>query len=75
LGVQTWRLGGWLTLGHSGRVLGFRSQLRFVPAAGVTIAVLSNQSAADLAPLVRTVLGIVLQPATGPSLTPAARRG
>ncbi len=60
LGVQELRIGPWLTLGHSGKVLGFRAQLRTVPAAGLTIAIMSNQSRTDLLPLVGKLLAIAL---------------
>ncbi|HET7027068.1 MAG TPA: serine hydrolase domain-containing protein [Candidatus Limnocylindrales bacterium] len=66
LGVQVFQVGPWTTLGHSGRLLGFRGQMRFVPATGVSIAVLTNQSRADVAPLVSALLRIVLPPAGGP---------
>jgi D-alanyl-D-alanine carboxypeptidase len=66
LGVQVLQVGPWTTLGHSGRLLGFRGQMRYVPATGVSIAVLTNQSRADVAPLVSTLLRIVLPPAGGP---------
>jgi D-alanyl-D-alanine carboxypeptidase len=74
LGVQLYRFGPWLTLGHSGRVEGFRAQMRYVPAAGLSVAVLANESVADLTPLVRSILGAVLRPASGPRLTPLGRR-
>jgi CubicO group peptidase (beta-lactamase class C family) len=73
LGVQTYTIDGWTTLGHSGRVLGFRGAVRYVPAAGLTIAVLTNQSRADVAPLVARLLADVL-PTSGPRLGPVAGR-
>ncbi len=64
LGVQELTIDGWQTLGHSGRVLGARSQMRYVPAAGLAIAIVTNQSRKDLRPLLAKLLGIALPPAT-----------
>jgi D-alanyl-D-alanine carboxypeptidase len=62
LGVQLYAVGPWTTLGHSGRLLGFRGQMRYVPATGTSIAALTNQSRTDVAPLIRQLLAIVLPP-------------
>ncbi|HEU4673867.1 MAG TPA: serine hydrolase [Candidatus Limnocylindrales bacterium] len=62
LGVQELTVDGWATLGHSGRILGARSQMRYVPAAGLAIAIVTNQSRRDLRPLLARLLGIVLPP-------------
>ena len=48
------------TLGHSGRFLGFRSVVRWLPDDGVAIAVLTNQSRTDPAPVASTLLRIAL---------------
>lgn len=63
LGVQVVEVGGNLTLGHSGRLLGYRSAVRYLPGSGVTIAVLTNQSRTDPGIIVRALLRIALQPA------------
>jgi CubicO group peptidase (beta-lactamase class C family) len=56
LGVQAVRTGAFRTLGHSGRFLGFRGVVRYLPAYGVSIAVLTNQSRTDVNPIVRSLL-------------------
>lgn len=63
LGVQLVEIAGHQTLGHSGRLLGFRSAVRYLPESGVTIAVLTNQSRTDPGIIVRALLRIALQPA------------
>jgi D-alanyl-D-alanine carboxypeptidase len=60
LGVQLIDIAGQPTLGHSGRLLGFRSAVRYLPESGLTIAVLTNQSRTDPAIVVRQLLGIAL---------------
>jgi D-alanyl-D-alanine carboxypeptidase len=62
LGVQAFPIGGRLAVGHSGRLLGFRSSVRHLPAEGVTIAVLTNQSRADPGVIVEALLAIVFEP-------------
>jgi D-alanyl-D-alanine carboxypeptidase len=64
LGVQRLTIDGWATLGHSGRILGARSQMRYVPGPGVAVAILTNQSRRDLRPLLGRLLGLVLPPIT-----------
>ncbi len=72
LGVQTYAVGPWTTLGHSGRLLGFRGELRYLPGQGISIAALTNQSRSDVNPLVARLLAIVL-PAPVPSARSRAR--
>jgi D-alanyl-D-alanine carboxypeptidase len=62
LGVQLTEVGGQPALGHSGRLLGFRSAVRYLPDTRMTIAVLTNQSRTDPSIIVRTLLKIALQP-------------
>ncbi len=62
LGVQAVEVDGKLTYGHSGRLLGFRSVMRHIPADGITIAVLTNQSRADPGTLARALLQVALRP-------------
>lgn len=62
LGVQLVEVAGQDTLGHSGRLLGFRSAVRYLPESGVTIAVLTNQSRTDPGIIVRALLRVALQP-------------
>ena len=66
LGIQAVALDGRPALGHSGRYLGFRNVVRYVPEAGVTIAVLTNQGAYDPAKIATSLLRIV-----APKPTPA----
>jgi D-alanyl-D-alanine carboxypeptidase len=68
LGVQTYDIGPWTTLGHSGRLLGFRGVMRYVPATGISLALVTNQSRADVAPLAARLLAIVLPPAGTPAM-------
>jgi CubicO group peptidase (beta-lactamase class C family) len=56
---------GLRTVGHSGRLLGFRSAVRYLPDRGVAIAVLTNQSRTDPAIIVRNMLRIALTPVEG----------
>jgi D-alanyl-D-alanine carboxypeptidase len=60
LGVQAIVVDGHRTFGHSGRFLGFRSVMRWLPDEGVAIAVLTNQSRADINPLVARLIRIAL---------------
>jgi D-alanyl-D-alanine carboxypeptidase len=59
-GVQAFTIDGHPSLGHSGRLLGFRSAVRHFPIDGVTIAVLTNQSRADPGVIVRALLAVAL---------------
>ena len=47
LGVQAVEFDGHPTLGHSGRLLGFRAVVRWLPRERIAIAVLTNQSRTD----------------------------
>jgi D-alanyl-D-alanine carboxypeptidase len=60
LGVQVLAIDGVITEGHSGRILGFRSALRYVPERGIAVAVLANQSRTDPGPILRVLLRTVL---------------
>jgi hypothetical protein len=62
LGVQAFPINGRLAVGHSGRLLGFRSAVRHFPGDGVTIAVLTNQSRTDPGILVADLLAVVFAP-------------
>jgi D-alanyl-D-alanine carboxypeptidase len=65
LGVQVIDIDGRRTFGHSGRLLGFRSAVRYIPAGDVSIAVLTNQSRVDPGPILRSLLKIALAPGCG----------
>jgi len=71
LGVQAITIDGHRSYGHSGRFLGFRAIMRWLPDEELAIAVLSNQSRADLGPLtVRLVRVVLPDPAPCPCLVP-----
>jgi D-alanyl-D-alanine carboxypeptidase len=65
-GVQVIEIDGRRTIGHSGRLLGFRSAVRYLPDQGVSIAVLTNQSRTDPALIVRSLLRLALTPLDDP---------
>ena len=65
-GTQVVEIDGLTTVGHSGRLLGFRSAVRYLPDQGVSIAVLTNQSRTDPAPIVRSLLRMALTPLDRP---------
>ena len=62
LGVQVATLDGRPTLGHSGRLVGFRSVVRHLPDEGITIAVLMNESNTDPTIIAKALLRIVSPP-------------
>lgn len=59
LGVQVFTIDGRLSYGHSGRLVGARSVVRWFPDEGVAIAVVTNQSRFDPTPLLVDLLAIV----------------
>lgn len=61
LGVQRLQIGERSTLGHSGRLLGFRSVVRHFPSESLTIAVLTNQSRADPAVIVEDLIAVIFR--------------
>ena len=62
LGVQAVPIDGRRTVGHSGRLLGFRAAVRHLPADATTVAVLTNQSREDPGLIVRALLSVVFEP-------------
>ena len=60
LGIQLVGLDGHPALGHSGRYLGYRNVVRYLPTEGVTIAVLTNQGVVDPAVVAASLLKSVL---------------
>jgi D-alanyl-D-alanine carboxypeptidase len=70
LGVQVTTLDGRPALGHSGRLIGFRSVVRHLPTDGITVAVLTNESNTDPTIIAKALLRIVSPPAPAPSPTP-----
>ena len=77
LGVQVTTLDGRPALGHSGRLAGFRSLVRHLPADGITIAVLTNEATNDPTTIAKALLRIVSprEPAPSPSGADPARDG
>ena len=59
--------------GHSGRLLGFRAVVRWLPAERVAIAVLTNQSRTDPTIIARSLLRLALQPSRAAASTAASR--
>jgi D-alanyl-D-alanine carboxypeptidase len=66
LGVQVVTIDGRPALGHSGRLLGFRAVMRWLPEQGIAIAIMTNQSRTDpnvlVRDLLRSILGIPVPP-------------
>jgi D-alanyl-D-alanine carboxypeptidase len=60
LGVQAATVDGRPTLGHSGRLLGSRTVVRWLPDERIAIAVLTNQSRADPNLVVRALIRVAL---------------
>ena len=60
LGIQLVALDGHPALGHSGRYLGYRNVVRYLPTEGVTIAVLTNQGTVDPAVVAASLVKLVL---------------
>lgn len=67
LGVQAPLVNGYRTYGHSGRLLGFQSVVRYLPDQRLTIAVLTNQSRSNPGVIVRELLKVVLPPVLPPA--------
>ena len=70
LGVQSIDIAGRRALGHTGRLLGFRSIVRWLPSEGVAIAVLTNQSRTDPGPIADSLLRLALTPVVAPPVAP-----
>lgn len=71
LGIQRVTLGGYTAYGHSGRYIGIRNVVRYLPDLGITIAVLTNQSLLDPTRIAAALLKVVEPPAPAPSGSPA----
>ncbi len=74
LGIQKVTLNGYTALGHSGRYLGIQNVVRYLPDAGVTIAVLTNQSIWNPNRIASALLKVVL-PTPTPSPSASASGG
>jgi D-alanyl-D-alanine carboxypeptidase len=62
LGAQAVTIDGRPAVGHSGRFLGFRGVMRWLPGERIAIVVLTNQSRRDPAVLARQLLRVALGP-------------
>ena len=71
LGIQALPLAGRPALGHSGRFLGIRNVVRYLPGQGVTIAILTNQSVVDPSRVATALLKVFLPPLPKPLPTPS----
>ncbi|MEO7664823.1 MAG: serine hydrolase domain-containing protein [Candidatus Limnocylindrales bacterium] len=69
LGVQVQQIDGRTTYGHSGRLVGARSVVRWFPTEGIAIAIVSNQARFDLTPVLKDLLTIVAPQQVGGGLT------
>lgn len=70
LGVQVLRIDGRTALGHSGRLVGARSVMRWFPDLGIAIVVLTNESRFDPAPVLRDLLAVVAPELVNPHPRP-----
>jgi D-alanyl-D-alanine carboxypeptidase len=66
LGVQVTRVAGHRALGHSGRFIGVRGELRYLPASGLAIAIIANQNGVDVRPLTAKLVALALSPTPAP---------
>ena len=73
LGVQVTMIGRHRALGHSGRFIGVRGELRYLPDDGLAIAVLTSQNGVDVRPLVAKLVAFALpKPAVPAAPAPSA---
>lgn len=70
LGVQVFQIDGRTSFGHSGRLVGARSAMRWFPDLGIAIAVVTNESRFDPAPILRDLLAIVAPETVNPRPRP-----
>ncbi|MEO8228849.1 MAG: serine hydrolase domain-containing protein [Chloroflexota bacterium] len=71
LGVQVTTIGRHPALGHSGRFIGVRGELRYLTDAGLAIAIVTSQNGADVRPLVAKLVAFALpKPAVPASPVP-----
>ena len=76
LGVQVVTIDGRRAMGHSGRLLGFRAVMRWLPDEGIAVVVMTNQSRTDPNVLVRDLLRSVIGvPPPVPGVPAAALTG
>lgn len=66
LGVQVTTIGRHRALGHSGRFIGVRGELRYLPDDGLAIAILTSQNGVDVRPLVAKLVAFALPKPVAP---------
>jgi D-alanyl-D-alanine carboxypeptidase len=71
LGVQEYTISGRTAYGHGGRLLGARSAIRYLPSAGISIAIVMNTDRGDPAAIAKSLLDIVLPPLPPPPPSPS----
>jgi D-alanyl-D-alanine carboxypeptidase len=70
LGVQVTTIAGHRALGHSGRFIGVRGELRYLPDDGLAIAIITSQNGVNVAPLVAKLVTSALPRPAAPAATP-----
>jgi D-alanyl-D-alanine carboxypeptidase len=70
LGAQAVTIDGRAAVGHSGRFVGFRSVMRWLPEERIAIVVMTNQSRRDPGVVARSLLRVVLGPPPAPAPSP-----
>jgi D-alanyl-D-alanine carboxypeptidase len=68
LGVQVTKIDGHRAYGHSGRFIGVRGELRYLPTDGLAIAILTNQNGVDVRPLTAKLVVLALPKSVMPAL-------
>jgi D-alanyl-D-alanine carboxypeptidase len=75
LGIQRVTLAGHTAYGHSGRYIGIRNVVRYIPDLGITIAVLTNQSVVDPTRIATALLKVVVPAPAPPVASPGPSGG
>jgi D-alanyl-D-alanine carboxypeptidase len=71
MGVQQYVMDGRTAYGHGGRLMGARAAIRYLPAEGVTIAVVINTDRGDPGAIAASLLKVALPPVIAPSPSPS----
>ncbi len=71
LGVEDAWLGGRLTVGHNGRLIGAGATMRYLPDSGFSVAVVTNQDRVSPDVFATALLAIAFPPTPTPSPTPS----
>ena len=66
LGVEQFTVAGRMAYGHSGRLLGARSAIRYLPAEGIAVAVVINTDRGNPATIADALVLAALGPVPGP---------